>query len=268
MNKFICFVHIEKAGGITLHNVLHSIFLGYITPSPAFGEHLSSEQVRQLLKVWPIRVTGIGGHRVGAFLGYESVVKREIFYFTFLRDPIARYMSHMNWQKHIMKLDWSPASFTANEYFNNFQCYRISGERNYESAKKVIKDKFSFVGYMEEYDTSLILLSKILGIPNHAFKYQKANLKNYGLKGFNFNTLCKRDQQSIIRCNQEDIKLYDFLRFELFPKYETAVQSIADDLQRFQNGNKNFKTSIPTLLKRKTTNLLLSKLIQPYFIKG
>ena len=264
MKRFICFVHIEKAGGITLHNIFHTIFNNYLTPSPAFGEHFTKSELQKLIKIWPLTIAGIGGHRLGAFLNYEEVLTKDIFYLTFLREPIARYMSHMNWQKNIMNINWSPASFTAETYFNNFQCYRISGERSFISAKQVISKKFGFVGLMEEYDPSLVILSYLLGLDMSAFQYSKANQKKYGIKEFKFEKLSDELQSHIIENNHEDIKLYYYLKDELFPDFKNSIDNLHDKVARFQRRNRHYHTPLFPLLKRKTTNLLLSKVIQPY----
>src|SRR4051812_4528507 len=110
-DPFLVFIHIEKCGGITLHNLLHANFKGYISPHPGFQEHLSKEELKWLKRLYPGKVTGIGGHRAGAFQHYEDVIKQPLFYFTFLRDPIKRYLSHLNWQKMIMSKDWTFDSF-------------------------------------------------------------------------------------------------------------------------------------------------------------
>jgi len=268
LSKFICFVHIEKAGGITLHNILYTLLNCYLTPNPNFGEQFTKQDLIKLFKVWPIKITGIGGHRLGAFLGYEGALNKEVFYLTFLREPIRRYMSHLNWQKNVMSIDWTAESFANDIYFNNFQCYRISGKRTFLDAKKIISQKYGFVGLLERYDQSLIILEKILGLRQFSLQYSKANQKEYGFRSIKYDELTPDIQTKIVHNNQEDIKLYRYVLDELYPRYEHSYgATLPSDLNKFLILNKTFRLPIHIVLKRKFTNFLLSRIVQPYLIK-
>ncbi len=267
-SRFICFVHIEKAGGITLHNILYRVLNSYLTPNPNFGEQFTKQDLRKLLNVWPLTVTGIGGHRMGAFLGYEEVFNNDVFYLTFLREPISRYMSHLNWQKNVMRIDWTAESFANDAYFNNFQCYRISGKRTFLDAKKIISQKYGFVGLLERYDQSLIMLEKILGLKQFSLQYSKANQKEYRFGSIKYDEIPSDIQTKIVHNNQEDVKLYHYLLEELYPRYERSYgATLPADLNEFKIINNTFQMPKYIVLKRKFINLLLSRIVQPYLIK-
>ena len=44
----------------------------------------------------------------------------------------------------------------------NYQTKFISGEENLEKAKNILKNNYNFVGLVEEFDTSLLLMKNLL----------------------------------------------------------------------------------------------------------
>ena len=175
-DKLVGFVHIEKAAGITLHNMLHRDYFGYISPSPEYDEFILPDKLKKIIKYYPSKIHGFGGHRIGSFMNYEKMLDSKIFYFTFVRNPIDRYISHLNWQKFIMKKEWNVEEFINESYFSNFQCYRFGGKRTFEDVKSSI-DKFDFIGVFEKFDKSILMLSEQLKGFNP--EYSISNEKKY-----------------------------------------------------------------------------------------
>lgn len=266
--QFVCFVHIEKAGGITIHNMLHNSSVGYISPSPKaeFGEHFEKEHLQKLMQLWPIKITGIGGHRIGSFLNYEDVVGEDIFYFTFMRNPISRFISHLNWQRNIKGINWSLDGFIDDGYFNNFQCYRISGQRDYDAAQTQIDRRFGFVGLMESYDISIVLLSRKLG---HYFNplYEHSNRKEYGDKAITWGKLSGAQQKRVVMANKEDLRLYGYVKDVIFKRYTEASPVSDFEIAQHLKLNNGYRFGLLTLIKRRITNRILSDIVQPYIVK-
>jgi hypothetical protein len=265
-SPFLCFIHIEKSGGITLHNVFHRCFPGYISPHPdiKFGDPCTNVHLGQLIKKYPLQVTGIGGHRMGAFLNYESVVKSGICYFTLMRNPIERYMSHLNWQKFVMRKNWTPESFFSDPSAYNYQALRIAGTRDIDKAKKIMKEKFSLIGMIEKYDEAMVLLKGVIGDSSLDFRYEKANIKSYVEKAYRFDQLSPNLQEKAIANNKIDIELYRFLQEELYPIYLNRFQGNLDtEVNEFRESNKHYRHPKWALVKRKISNVILSKWIQP-----
>ncbi len=261
---FICFVHIEKAGGITLHTLLHKLFRGYLSPSPVYGEHFTRADLAGLKRLWPFPLHGLGGHRMGAWLGYESVVGQEVFYFTFLRNPLDRYLSHLNWQLHIKRNFTTPEAFVSEAYFDNFQCYRIAGERSEKKARKMLAEQFAFTGLLEEYDLSLLLWCSALGRADLDLRYERQNVKDYGEKSVRREDLPEGLWKKIVEKNAEDLALYQWVREELFPQQVKAYSgNWKADLQAFRQSNEGYRFPFSVHIKRKLTNALLSKVVQP-----
>ena len=63
--------------------------------------------------------------------------------------------------------------------------------------------------------------------------------------------------------NAEDIKLYDHIVNNCFPRQEERSKITKKDEKNFINKKREYQFSTKSLVKRKLSNLLLSKLIQP-----
>ena len=269
-HPFLCFDHIEKAGGITLHNLFHRLYFGYVSPHPdkRFGDPWTARHIALLQQLLPFKMTAIGGHRMRAFMNYESVIKEPIFYFTVMRDPVARYMSHLNWQKNLMKMNWTIESFTAEKYNDNWQAYRIAGERNLDKAKEIMVKKFGLIGMIEKYDETMVLLKAAMGDFRADYRYQEANIKNYRDQLIRFDDLTAEMQEKVIANNAIDIALYRFLKEELYPLYVSRYKGdFTSDVEVFKKENENYHYPTWALLKRKVSNVLLSKVLQPRMLK-
>lgn len=264
--KLFCFIHIEKSGGITLHNLLHSCFPGYISPSssPTFGEKFTAVELDLLIRLIPWKIPGIGGHKMGAFLGYEQVLGGKVQYFSFLRAPLKRYLSHYNWQRYVEKRKLTIEKFAKDPRFHNFQTYRIAGERNLDKALTLINSSFMLVGLIERYDESLLLLGQHLNLPMQALRYERSNVKDYGIDAIRWESLSAELQELILENNRLDIDLYRIVKDEIFPTYLAQYNGdMAADLEAFRNINKDYRFPITSLLKRKSSNYFLKGIVQP-----
>lgn len=213
-------------------------------------------------RLYPGKVTGIGGHRAGAFLHYEDIIKQPLFYFTFLRDPIKRYLSHLNWQKMIMLKGWTFDSFASDAYYNDFQCYRIAGIRNFEAAKKILNEKFAMAGILERYTESLLMLKHLLQKPLD-IRSGKSNEKVYETKDqIEWEGLTVSQQEKLKENNKEDLKLYEYA-IACFEEQLKSIPNLAQQKEQYIQNNKGYKFSSGAQLKRKMSNNLLSKVIQP-----
>lgn len=258
--KFICFVHIEKAGGITMHLILHRNRKGYISPhpDPKFGLQLGPEAVQKWQQLYPVKISGIGGHRVFA---PKFSKEKNVFTFTFVRRPYARYLSHLNWRISRMQQDWDLTSFSQDEHFHDYQCLRICGERNAEKAIEVLKKQFDFVGRLEAFDKSLQLLQGLLGETSFDINYKKENVSTEQEKRYRWKSLTEAEKEMVKGANQEDYKLYEFVEKELFPTFEKKINL---------SGQQQILPQAPAWVsyKRKFSNSYLSKIVQPLLRNG
>jgi hypothetical protein len=264
--SFFCFVHIEKTAGTTLHNVFHRCIPGYVVPMP--NKDLSSPWVPayiRLLKrfrVFPLN--GLGGHRIAAFAGYESEAESPIFYFTILREPIARYISHLNWLNYGVGRNISIDEFIDDPKFNNRQTIRIAGSEDIVAAKKLMEEKFMLVGILEKFDECMVLLNKMWGNDQLDLRYERTKVHKRQPGTVRYEDLSQEVKTKIVTNNALDIELYKFLNEELYPRYLAPYKGdLAADVDRFRESNKGYRQPKSDKLKRFISTWILKKVIQP-----
>lgn len=267
----ICFIHIERAGGTTLDHILRSNYLSYLTLTPSLWTNEASSAVTAAelaaLLRWLPFTNGFGGHTTRAYLGYEDATGRQLNYFTFLRDPIARWISHYVYQVESMGIAWSLAHFLAEPRFANFMTTRIAGAPDVERAKYLLQERFAFVGLTDRFDESLLLLRSSLGLDDLDIRYERQR----GAQGGHGNarSAAIRDDPSLVAQirarNELDLELYDFARGVLYPKYvERYGQGLASDLDHLREQNRDFRFS----RRRRLTWGLYRKLVYQPLERG
>lgn len=241
----------------------------YITLRPWFywsnqeGNHLDAPELNRLLRILPFSA-GVGGHTTRVFLEYEGVTGKPVFYFTFLREPVSRYISHLNHQRQIMGIKWDLDEFLAEERFNNFQTIRIAGEEKLEKAKSFLREKFNFVGLSEHFDKSLLLLKNELGDQSLNVHYERRNITRKMKDTLKPDDLTEEQRSRIRDNNLLDIELYNFATEEIFPRYlERYSGDIESDLDRFQMENRSFRYGIIKKYSTKLYRNLVRYLVQP-----
>jgi len=268
MKPFICFIHIGKNGGTTFHQILHDNLSRFFTINydrKTNGE-FNKDYLRKFLR--GTSAQGVGGHTIKPYLDYESVVKRPVFYITFLREPVKRYVSLVN---HRMYRGWSPDiehTFTYERYQNQ-QTRHLTGKRELNGAIEMIQ-RLDFVGILEQYDLSLLLLQQQLR-PFFDFKinYKKENVaKDRSTNFYNINTLSEVHLNRIKTENVLDIQLYQtgLERFEqMKANYQGDLQA---DLAAFQEANKQYHRKKTNYYFNKAKNGLVKKIIQPIIVNS
>lgn len=246
ISKFPVYIHMEKCGGMSLHHALRYALPGYEVLKPWWywsnepDNFLSLKELRMLRRLHPT-IRGVGGHTTRAYAGYEAEIKEPIFYFTFLRDPIARYLSHLNHQVNKMGVAWAVDEFLKEKRFNNLMTRRIAGCDDLDLAKSRLRDDFGMVGLFESYDKSLVILSSMMfGVPNR-LHYEHMNDSESETK-VRFNDLSPDQQAMVIENNALDIELYEWIKNDVFPAYvDRYIGDLENDLDRFRKENAGFR---------------------------
>lgn len=228
----ICFAHIERAGGSSLHRWLHQAVGPYRVIQPRSfwtNEALSGVGPRELKLILRLSpgLRGIGGHSLHPWVDFDSIGPRDIEWITFLREPAARLVSHLNHQRLHMGIPWTLDSFLAEPRFHNFQTVRLGGKASVEAAKEVLETRFAFVGVADRYEESVTRLAEVLSakdIPTPAV----SNDSPQGSPGvLRLNELNQRDRDRIERVIGLDRELYDWVlaRFTENSRVETRPAS-------------------------------------------
>ena len=267
---FISFVHIAKAGGMTMHALLHSCFRGYVCLQPhlRFGATFTKDDLRLLRLLLPWRVDGIGGHRVRAYADYGSVVEGSVFNLTFIRDPIRRYLSHLNWQITQMHIDWSIESFTDDDTKNNIYAQWICGEaNNWPKARQALDELFDFIGLLECFDESLVLLRQRLGMPTMDIRYERTNTTRAKDTRYCFEDLSTAMKEKVYANNAIDMKIFEYVRDVLMPRYRAEYgPALVADTEAFRVANQSYRFPTHVWLKWRVTNALMHLIVQPMIL--
>ncbi len=245
----ICFVHIERAGGTTLHYIFRNNYLSFATLTPVKWTNddeqaFRADDLARLLKWLPF-TKGIGGHGTRSYFDYESVAGRPVSYVTFLRDPVKRYISHFNYQVYELGIDWTIESFLAEPRFDDFMTKRIAGTLDVAEAQRRLAADFAFVGLAERFDESLVLMKRALGADRFDARYE---LRNSSRDPRYDDARRKLSQPSVLDAirahNRRDLELYRFARDELFPKFvDDFPGDLAEEARRLAQSNEEFRFS-------------------------
>ncbi len=225
----VCFVHIEKAGGTTLHDFFLQNIPGYwVMPPQAieYGWRYNAAYLGRLRRF--LRFRSVGGHQLAAFEQYGTILENPL-YVSFVRDPVDRFLSHVNWRSKGRETNLD--QFLMNERTLNAQCMRICGQRQFEAAKAVVESHPYFIGTTEDYDESLFLLQKVLGI-QHA-PYQSSNVTRARDRKVKSANLDQAVYEKVRDANAEDVKLYKWVLEELFPQQKQQADWSDEEFSEF-----------------------------------
>lgn len=266
---FLCFVHPEKCGGSTVDWIMKRNFPHYYSLSPSNDKTFKGVVTAQQLAYMqanPLPIYGIGGHKVRSGVGYEQVVERPIKYFTILREPIARMLSHVNFRKQ-RGIQVEVDEYIEKPYHHNFMCYRLCGERSFEQAKKQM-GRMACVLILEDFDTSLLMLNQAIAGGQMDLRYEVVNQgKGYGQRNqkTRFEDLSQELKAKINAHNAEDIRLYEYAREVLFARQkQTYPGDLEQDRKALQAACQHFSFKKGRFLWRKLRNGYMNRMVQAW----
>lgn len=181
-NKTLAFCHIIKASGTTFSDVLrknHGIrHLDAIPPRNCYV--YGRREIERDFKLFP-KLNSIAGHGLRPYIDYGSVTDK-LQWVTWLRDPQKRLISgyQHSIEKGGRKVDFE--TWLQEPHHRNRQVFFLTGsEDDLDGAKKKIEELNIFVGFVERFDESLVLLKKLL--LNESFDIDYAKPSNPAKKG-------------------------------------------------------------------------------------
>lgn len=167
------------------------------------------------------------GHRLRPCVNYD-LKDYNFSWFTFLRDPNKRYVSH-----YFHVLYFISNQFTTGRYkkiinkdikdwekidsFSNYQCKFIAGEANAQKAIDIIENKFEWVGITEEFNNGIKSLKTHFNLED---LYFENNHTNKSIANKNEKTEILNKYRSFIEeMNQQDQILYDYVKNKVWPRF-------------------------------------------------
>ena len=234
----IAFVHIPKTAGTTLNSMLALVYapdemceimmrgMSLRVPKPTIIPRplISFSRVRRLKSALKHQhsLRLIRGH---FDLSLSKVLPRSTRYFTLLRDPVERAISHYyhyrrqaNDAIHPLAIkstlaEWVSACGLVE--MDNGQTRRLAGQMNLpcgrvssrmlDRAKSTLAESFSVVGLSERLDESLILLQRAFDWPLY-----RVSVENVGEHRPQRATVAEEVVKVIEDCNRFDLDLYRF----------------------------------------------------------
>jgi hypothetical protein len=239
------FIHIEKTAGSTMTTILRRSFgtrhcdirlpmskrqQRYRDGKPCI-DRADLERARRL---YP-KLQSIAGHSVKP---YEELGEMcpQIRFFTILRDPAKRYLSHFLNRARVYTREafdeWVSMPWT-----QNWQTKVIAGVPDADKAIEMIRQRIGFVGLTERFDESLVLLGQWLAEPSFCGEYRRVNQLSEKRRPRDIErertdtSYLKTEyaRRRIAEANAEDQKVYDFVTTNVYPRQVAAFQGDLDE---------------------------------------
>ena len=268
--SLLAFCHIPKTAGVTINYILTQSF-GFrhfiVLPKKNanfYSTVYSSNEYRKLQRLLP-NLVSIAGHQIKPHSDLHDICPN-IRYFIFIREPIQRTASYYQYQvlkgNNIMPFkNWAEL-----EHHNNLQTKYIAGCDDVDLAIRILDDMF-FVGLVEFFNESIVMLRKKIGNKNFNINYES---KNVSSSSYIKNKLLKNPNTRNIldKINQGDKILYQYVREKLYPRYKKEFgDKLNFEVELFVHSNnihpfKHFKTEVIHglhFIMRNSLNYLLIK---------
>lgn len=242
----IIFLHIPKAGGVTISSIFNRIYgkdvIYDIKPDGNNWEAAAQEFI-ELSPKEKQEIKVLRGHMHYGL--HKYFIADSAKYITFLRDPVERIISHyyfvLRSDKHYLYDIVTKKKMTLLDYatsdlsweLDNGMTRSISGENNIQlnhcnqkvldTAIVNLKNNFIFCGLTEKYDESVLLLKNKLGWIDYPF-YRKLNT------GKKKKAVSSKIKSIIARRNKYDVGLYNW-----------AVNEFNDSINRMPDLQKELK---------------------------
>jgi hypothetical protein len=228
----IVFLHIPKTGGTSFRFILENNFgISNCHTNQTRKDVFTQADLNRARKIFP-GMRSIAGHNL---IDPVSLAIPDPFYMTFLREPIARVISHyQDWVTRRGNPETFQQALKRGEELENLQVKSIAGAADLDKAKSLLEKKFHFVGFTEKFDLSLHVLKQLSPMPLDLHYRRRVVAKD--------NTIKQRLQSDPAMMelarehNRLDIALYDFARDEIFPNLcrKTGIDASAN-LDSFEN---------------------------------
>jgi hypothetical protein len=229
--RILAFAHIQKTAGTTLQLVLRQSFgPRHLNVSQRSGRVYEAGDLAVDLRRLPF-LRSIAGHGLMPFVDYGPAGSR-LVWFTFVRDPIARFLSH--YQHHVEKMGRpiALADFLRETIQANRQVEFLAGGQDLEAAKEVVRKRLACVGRVDRFHESLLLLRERSGMPGLRVAYgQPRNQARSQRLTDHIHWEAARLHDAILEKNELDLALHQWIVDEIYPRQvaEYGEQRLARD---------------------------------------
>ena len=228
----LVFIHINKTGGNTVSHILRSSYgVRHCQVEPWMGPPFSAVELQRLRRVYP-RLQSIAGHRIYGHVDLSDT-PADLTYFTLLRDPMTSCASRFQYKIHVSKKDLVFEKWIQQDSTRNHHTNWIAGTSDVDKAIEIIRTKNIFVGLAERFNESMLLLKSLVANDLN-IAYRRVNVA--GDNSIKEQLLTSdRTRQMIADAQEADLKLYRFVKEELYPTYQRAYgPQLEADVNRYQ----------------------------------
>jgi len=246
----LAFVHIKKTAGTTLTAILRRNFgtRHLDTRLHLYEDLFLADDLRRALKLYR-RLDCIAGHHVRPFGDLHSLIPK-IRYFTFVREPISRLVSDFQFKlscltrRGIQPRDTMELFHTWLKGQRNLQVRSLAGCEDSDEAIRTIRQQIGFVGQAERFDDSLVMWRRWTQNADLDLRYRSLNKSSSSQAKNKYFLREQMDSSEQLRkivqeANLEDLKLYRWVRDELFPRQieEYGEQILATETDELRRAN-------------------------------
>jgi hypothetical protein len=232
------FIHIPKTAGSAIRHLLRRTYgprhcdLKSAKARRHLHPWLNASDLRRARTIYPI-LAGVCGHRVTPFSGMEKACPG-LRYFTFLREPRARFMSNFWHDRRAHGGHAHPrdlAIFCQDPARRNMQTRMLCGQEDARQALAMLRERVSFVGLTEAFDVSLLLFAQWLNDPSF---HPRLGVRNRAPLVPPWTLNDQPDLKIMVdEANTEDLVLYREVVETIFPaQIARYAGSLERDLER------------------------------------
>ena len=277
MKDIIVFSHMMKTAGSSLIKSLIEYY-GKRVLDVSYGTRLKKEAYTNdnLLRDFKKKNNNIKivvGHSMRPCVDFK-IPGHNLHWMTFFRDPFERYVSNYFYMYHLknnFQLSHYEAMKAINivewekvDHFSNYQTRFIAGEANVQKAIDILENKFEWVGITENFKNGIQSFKTCLGVEDLYHDHKTSNPSTADEEEKRRTKEKYRD--FILEMNQEDQKLYDYVKFKMWPRFKDKKphQNIKLKSNPLRRNYNKWSYHIDNQLKFKETQLTFYNLKKFY----
>ena len=264
----LTFIHIRKTAGSTIDMILRQSF-GMRHCRVRHGRKRAGQPVVAAREIQRCRwvywgLQSVSGHGIVPHSDLETL-GANIQYFTFLREPLRRCASDYQFRVNRGGLRQPFDQWILTENARNQHTKKICGMEHAESAIEILQQRLGFVGLVEQFDASLVMLRSWYQGRSLDIRYASKNVSSdSSLKN---RLLTNPTSLAQLReANAEDLKLYRYACDHIFAKqlsdYGPSLQQDLRDFQQFNQPLPVLPRQLPSMLLREVVYKPLAPLLR------
>ena len=210
----LAYIHIQKTAGQTVRSILRKNYGVRHCDLPVNPARINSRVISWIYRCYPA-LDALSGHAVvpGGILDLHANAR----VFTFLREPVARAISHYQFSNRRLIEPESLADWVTRN--TNRQVRTLAGEDNLDKAIEFLETKVGFIGLTEQFDESMVMIQKWANQESLDIRYARVNVANNN-KIRQKITSSEIQIELVQETNQLDIALYEYVKSTIYPRQQ------------------------------------------------